>query len=127
MNATYRHITGGLMLVTALSISSAAMAQGLCPNGGEVAVVRLSKLKPSGSMAGFEKAVAAHARWYASHGYRQDRLVTAPVVAFDRKAKRNTVVKDQILTIHYNAQTVPQTKRDKAWDDYVALYKANSE
>lgn len=39
---------------------------------GEVQVIRVSKLKPSATIADFDKAVAMHMAWYRGHGYTQN-------------------------------------------------------
>ena len=40
-----------------------AMAQNVCPAGSSLAVIRLSKLVPAGTMDGARKAAADHAAW----------------------------------------------------------------
>lgn len=94
----------------------------VCPNG-DVARVRVSKIKPEGTMAGFMEAVAAHAAWYRSHGYRIDQSV-APVITYPGGVP--TVSKDEVMTIA-TGDDVPRDKRDADWTAYVAKYRANSD
>lgn len=103
-----------------------AMAANPC-KVGEPAVVRISKITPNGTMAGFQKAAADHMKWYASHGYTKDRQVLAPVMSFD--AAKNVLVETpgQVMTLHTHAEDVPLAKHDAAWTAYVAEYRANSE
>ncbi len=35
-------------------------------------MIRVSKLKPSATIADFDKAVAMHMAWYRGHGYTQN-------------------------------------------------------
>lgn len=61
-----------LTFVAALAVAAVAQpapAQNLCPKDTSPAVIRLSKLKPGGTMDGVREAVADHAAWYKSHGY----------------------------------------------------------
>lgn len=76
-------------------------------------------------MAGFSKAVADHAKWYADHGYA-DQIVAAPVLAYDKASDSLAQVPDQIMTFHNHSVSVPKDKHDAAWDSYVAEYRANS-
>ncbi len=49
-----------------LAVAAPAAADSVC--SGPVATVRVSKLTPNGTLAGFEKAVSDHQAWYKSHG-----------------------------------------------------------
>jgi hypothetical protein len=114
----------GVMIAAAAAIP--ASAADLCPSG-DVAKIRISKVTPSGSMAGIAKAVADHGKWYADHGFTEDRMIFAPILVYDAANKTMTVAADQVMTIHTHAHEVPKDRRDAAWDAYVAEYRANSE
>jgi hypothetical protein len=103
----------------------AAHAAAACPDG-DIAKLRMSKVPPTGSMAGLAKAVADHQKWYRDHGY-PDRIVLAPVLILDRASGRMVASPDQAMTLHLASHEVPGAKRDAAWDAYVAEYKANSQ
>jgi hypothetical protein len=121
-------ITTSFML-TLLSFAAPALAASptdLCPNGN-ITTVRVDKIIPSGSMAGFQKAVADHAKWYADHGFNADMIMSAPVLVYDEANKTMVKAPDQMMTVHMNSSLVPRDKHDAAWDAYVAEYKANSE
>ena len=89
---------------------------------GELTRIRVSKIKPGGSMAGFRDAVAAHTRWYQSHGYRIDQRI-APVMITGKG--RMQVSPDEVMTLATSAD-VPRDKRDAGWTAFVAKYQANS-
>ncbi len=118
----------GLFLGVALAagVATPASAADLCPSG-DVAKMRISKVTPSGSMAGIEQAVADHDKWYADHGFTEDRIILAPILVYDAANKAMRVAPDQVMTIHMHSHEVPKDKRDAAWDAYVAEYKANSD
>ena len=116
-------------ILAASGLGSAAQADdpnAPCPIGSP-AIVRLSKIIPGGTMDGFKKAVADHSKWYADHGFAEDRQVLAPVVVYDQAKNGWSISPDQVMTIHTHATSVPMAKHDAAWDAYVAEYKANSE
>lgn len=85
--------------------------------------MRVSKLKPGGSMAGFAEAARDNAAWYASHGMKGEKFLTAPVYEqADGEAKPSVT---RVMTIHvYGGVTQP--KHDAAWDAFVTKYKANA-
>lgn len=89
---------------------------------GELTRIRVSKIKPGGSMAGFRDAVAAHTRWYQAHGYRIDQRI-APVMTSGKGAMQ--VSPDEVMTLATSAD-VPRDKRDAGWTAFVAKYQANS-
>lgn len=95
-----------------VSAASAMAADPVCT--GSVATVRISKLTPTGTMAGFEKAIADHAAWYKSHG-------DATQVVFVQNADKLVSV-----TIHpSSAAKMPEA--DDAYKTFVKEYNANSE
>ncbi len=109
-----------LILGVALALSAGA-AHAACT--GDLVSIRVSKLKPGGSMAGFDEAAKANAAWYGSHGLKAEKFITAPVYEQSDGEPKPSVTK--VMTIHvYGAATMP--KHDAAWDAFVAKYKANS-
>jgi hypothetical protein len=90
---------------------------------GELTRIRLSKIKPGGTLAGFRDAVAAHTRWYKAHGYRIEQRI-APVVTF---GKGKAGAAGQEVMTFVSSADVPREKRDAGWTAFVAKYRANSE
>ena len=111
------------LTVAALLLSAcAASAQNPACNG-QLVGMRVSKLKPGGTMAGFADAVKANAAWYASHGLKDDRIAMAPVFEASDGSDKPSV--DKAMSIHiYGSATAP--KKDAAWTAFVDKYKANS-
>lgn len=119
-----------LILVTVLALGSSiatppALAASDPCSSGHTAIVRVSELTATGSIAGFNKAVDDHAKWYASHGYK-DKIFAAPIMTYDSAKNTLTPSPKQIMTFHLNSVEVPKDKHDAAWDAYVAEYRANS-
>lgn len=116
-----------LAAAAAIAMPNVAAAQPkpvrLMCSQGELTRIRLSKIKPGGSIAGFRDAVAAHTRWYKAHGYRIQQRI-APVVSFGN-AKRGTS-EAEVMTFA-TSDDVPREKRDAAWNAFVAKYRANSD
>ncbi|MDT7933489.1 MAG: hypothetical protein RQ833_02640 [Sphingomonadaceae bacterium] len=116
------------MVLTALAFAGAAtsaQAENACPSGN-VAVVRISSIKPTGSMAGFREAATEHAKWYKSHGYK-DEFTIAPLLIYDQATNSLKAVPNKVMTIHARSSQVPSDKQDAGWAAYVAKYQANSE
>ena len=108
-----------LMLAALLTVATAAQAA--CP--GDLVSMRVSKLKPGGSMAGFADAARDNARWYAAHGMKDDRFVVAPVYEQSGGEAKPSVTR--IATFHVYG-SAKQPKPDAAWAAFVAKYQANS-
>ena len=116
-----------IRLVTAallLSLAAPALAAPGAPAcDGQLVGMRVSKLKPGGSMAGFADAVKDNGKWYASHGLKDDHISMAPVYESADKTYKPSVTK--AMSIHvYGGSEAP--KPDSAWEAFVAKYKANS-
>ena len=115
-----------LAAAAALVMPAAAAAQPKPAAGcsqGELTRIRLSKIKPGGSLAGFRDAVAAHTRWYKAHGYRIEQRI-APVVTFARG--KGGASAQEVMTFA-TSDDVPRDKHDAAWNAFVAKYRANSD
>ncbi len=104
-----------------LFAATGAAAQGPCGADAMVAM-RVSKLSASGTPAGFLDAVKDHKAWYASHGFKDDVFVTAPVLVAEKGGMKPSA--SEYVTFHVYGDKQPT--HDAAWDAYVAKYKANS-
>jgi len=118
-----------LPLLAALALAAPAHAQtapaDFC-TGGEIAVVRLSTLIEGGTRAGYDKAVSDQLAWYRSHGFTQNRLVTAPVIAQDAKSKLWSVSPTEIFSLHINPPPIDTVKPDDTYKAFVAEFRKNS-
>jgi len=94
---------------------------------GHMGIIRTSQIKPSGSFAGFGKAVADHAKWYTDHGYTGDKFSWGRVWTYDQAKKMPVALPDKAMTFHFNDTNVPDSaKSDAGWAAFVAEYSANS-
>ncbi len=100
-----------------------AQPEKLC--SGHVALLQISEISPQGSMAGFNKAVADHIKWYADHGYT-DKIFAEPTLTFNLPKGRFEAIPNEMMIFHLNAQYVPESKKDAAWNAYVKEYSDNS-
>jgi hypothetical protein len=117
----------GCLVALAVAQPAAAQLATACPAGQTTAVVRMSTIKPTGSMAGFSEAARDHLKWYRDHGYTANQITSYPVLETKDQGKTWAVSQTQVLSIHKNDPGVPRDKRDAAWDAYVAKYRANSD
>ena len=108
-------------LILAAALLGGTAAQAAC--NGDLVAVRVSKLKPGGSMAGLLDAAKDNGAWYGAHGLKADRFATAPVYEQADGEPKPSVTR--LMTFHvYGTDTKP--KHDAAWNAFVAKYKANS-
>lgn len=116
-----------LSICAALALAlpgTAALAQSRPANPcskGELTTIRVSQIKPGGSMKGFMQAVREHRAWYASHRIRH-KLVVGPVMTSKGGTLKPT---DEVMTLS-SGTYAPRSMRDKGWAAFVAQYQANS-
>lgn len=117
----------GRAMLAALLLAGAAGAQP-APCDGQRVTMRISKLKPGGSRAGFEAAVAAHRAWYRANGATGNALVVAGVLVPVNTGGRR-VSTSQFVTLHADPPVGGVTAAQRAsagWKAFVAKYEANS-
>lgn len=112
-----------LLISTALLTGATAASAQAPACTGQFVGMRVSKLKPGGSMAGFTEAAKANQAWYAAKGFKDDRVIVAPVYERSGGNDKPSVVK--VSTIHIYGNT-PGWKKDAAWDAFVAKYNENA-
>jgi hypothetical protein len=115
-----------LAVAAAALLPGAVAAQSSTPSvckAGQLTRVRLTKIKPGGTMAGFNQAVAAHSAWYKAHGVRLVQRVAPVLVTVNGKQQVST---DEVMTFS-TGDNVPRQKHDAGWDAFVAKYRANSD
>jgi hypothetical protein len=98
-----------------------------CANGSE-AIIRVSKINPGSSIEAFDKAAHDHLAWYRSHGFKDNDLDVATVLAPGAKSAALAPSKNQVMTIHYNPPDFARVNamHDKAWDAFIGEYRASS-
>lgn len=98
-----------------------------CPDDGTMIVSRVSKLKPTGTRAGYEAAVQAHRAWYARAGLR-DVIDSAPIISRDGKVSETEFASVHLFERRDARATIDMwPEAGKMWDAYVKLYRDNSE
>lgn len=116
------------LFLAALAVIPSTWAQSVPQCDGDIAVVRVSEIKP-GQMQGFMEAVAAHKAWYRSHGFHDNVIVASRVILRDEKSGEMHYSEAEVVTYHVRppgpAQIGP--KRDAAWDAYVKQYRETSD
>jgi hypothetical protein len=112
------------LVVLTLLGAMPARAADVCP-GGQLAVMRVSKLLPKGSMAGFREAARDHAAWYRTKGLAVTQFV-APVMVYNPKVKAQVASTQEVMTVRLGSADMPRGKVDASWAAFVAKYKANA-
>src|SRR5579863_8045963 len=118
-----------IVILSALSISSAFLTAQSTPLAcdGRIATVRVSEIKPTGSVEGFLAAVAAHKAWTISHGLTNDEIFATRVILRDEKSREQTYSTKELMTFHIHGSRQPGPKHDEAYDAFVKLYRDNSD
>lgn len=117
------------LFLVALATIPSLFAQNAMPRcDGDIAIVRVSTIKP-GQVENFMSAVAAHKAWYRSHGFEDNVIVASRVMLRDEKTGAMKYSDTEVFTYHVRppgpAQTQP--KHDAAWDAYVKQYRDTSD
>ena len=86
-----------IIAAAVLLSATAAAAQGPC-GADQLVAVRISKLSAGGTPAGFLDAVKDHKAWYASHGFKDDQFVTAPVLVAEKGGAKPSA--SEYVTFH---------------------------
>ena len=117
-----------LAALAALQIPSAFAQNALPACDGDIAIVRVSEIKP-GAMQGFMAAVAAHKAWYRSHGFKDNVIVVSKVILRDDKTGAMKYSDAEVVTYHVRPPGTAQSdpKKDAAWDAYVKQYRDTSD
>ncbi len=120
-----------LLLAALVSASLSCIAQNApLACDGRMATVRVSEIKSGGTAEGFQAAVAAHKAWYAAHNLAADQIFAARVVVRDEKTHAASYSDKHFMTFHIHATvpgSAPGPKHDEAYDQFVKLYRDNSE
>ena len=98
---------------------------------GDLATVRVSLIKPGGTIQGFMKAVEAHKAWYRANGVNENDIVAARMLVKDEKTGLpGTKYSDtEIMVIHLRPPAAARTpnKNDAGWQAFLKQYKDHSD
>ena len=116
-----------VLFLSALAVFQlpSALAQSTPPCDGDIAVVRVSTIKPGG-MEGFMAAVAAHKAWYRDHGFKDNVIVASRVIVPDENNHALTYSSSEVITYHVRPPST-EGQQDAAWDAYVKQYRDTSD
>jgi hypothetical protein len=119
------------VLTTFLALQATSVAQTQSPLpvcNGDITVVRVSHIKPGGSIEKFLAAAAAHQAWYRANGITDNEIVTARVLVRDPATGAVSYSDTEVLSYHIRLpqQRLPN-RGDAAWNAYVKQYQETSE
>ena len=94
-----------------------AFAQNAPACDGDIAIVRVSTIKP-GALPAFLDAVAAHKAWYREHGFKDNVIVASRIIQVDETTRSMKYSDSEVVTYHVRPPGSEQTqpKHDAAWD-----------
>ncbi len=106
--------------------AAAKPANDLCA-GGTMMTLRISKITPNGTMAGFLEAVKEQNAWYKSHGFTENHQDVARIIDLDPTTRAPAVSQTEAMTLHWSPPGMGASgQKDEAWDAFVAKFRANS-
>ena len=107
-------------------LSVPAMAADVCANG-QVAIIRVSTLKATGTRAGFDKAVQDQIAWYRGKDITTNKIVEANVI--DLSGGKASVSAKEVVSIHYDppAAMGKQPALDDGYKAFVKEFRENSD
>ena len=113
----------------ALQATSAFAQNAMLACDGDITTVRVSHIKPGGSLQKFMDAVAAHKAWYRANGFKDNEIVTSRVMIRDEKTGAMKYSDTEVLSYHIRPPALETIKNrgDAAWTAYVKLYADTSE
>ena len=115
------------LLIASLIVPLSLSAQNAMPAcDGRMATVRISEIKPGGTVEGFMAAVAAHKVWYKGKG-SADEIFVSRILVRDEKTHAQTYSDKQFMTFHIRAGSGPGPAHDEGYDAFVKLYRENSD
>lgn len=119
-----------LFLATA---ATPALAQSAMPKcDGDIAIIRISQIKPTSNLQAFMKAQDAHLAWYRANGYKTNEIYSARVMVSDDKGKTMRYSDNEVMTFHVRppagtSDTAISSKDKAGWDAYVKMYRDSSD
>ena len=105
-------MAGACLLVATPAL--AATPTDLCKTG-QLVIVRTSKITPTGSKVGFQKAVRDNQAWYRAHGITQNQQVGGAVLDYDPATKNWSVSPNMVASIHVSPPEAATPAPDAAW------------
>ena len=116
------------LLIAAMTVPAAfaQSAPGMPACDGRLAIVRVSTIKPEGSMDKFMAAVAAQKDWYKSHSLG-DMIFASKIVSRDADGKFTGYSTTEAISYHfYAANTSAMPPHDAGWDAFVKMFADTS-
>lgn len=116
-------------LLTLLATSGFAQGSARPSCDGTLTLVRVSEIKPGGTMDGFMSAVAANKAWYRANGVDDNDVFAARVLVRDPNTNEQKYSDSQVMTYHVNPPSRQRTPNvgDAGWNAFVKLYRDNSD
>jgi hypothetical protein len=116
------------LLVAAMAVPAAfaQSAPAAPPCDGRLTIVRVSTIKPEGSMDKFMAAVTAQKAWYKSHGLG-DMIFASKIVSRNADGKFTGYSTTEAISYHFyakNTDTMPT--HDADWDAFVKMFADTS-
>src|SRR5712671_5260837 len=94
----HRLLTVLAFLAAASATASAQTTAPACD--GDLAIVRISQIKPTSSFDAFTRAQEAHIAWYRKNGFTNNQIYTTRILTLDPKTKVLNYSDTDVMTFH---------------------------
>jgi hypothetical protein len=116
------------LALTLLASASFAQQPAIPACDGDLTIVRVSQIKPGGTVQGLLAAAAAHQKWYRDHGVMDNEIVVSRIIVRDSAARALKYSDTEVLTYHIRPPGPGRVKApDASWNAFVRQYRENSD
>ena len=114
-----------LMMAMAASVGFAQMPA--CD--GDIAMVRISTIKPGGTMQNFLAAIETQKAWYRANGVQDNQLFVARLLVGNRGSRDMKYSETEAISYHVRPPSMDRipNRGDAGWKAFVKLFQDNSE
>ena len=118
----------GVMVFAMLQTALPGAQSAAIPCDGDIVTVRVSQIRPGGSLQGFMSAISAHRAWYRANGIKDNDIVVARVLVKDPDGTQR-YSDTTVLTYHFRPPVPERTpnRGDAGWNAFVRQYLENSD
>ncbi len=118
-------LLSSLLLLPAFQLSAQAPPNAPACNG-DLEHIRISEIKPGGTMQGFMNAVDAHRAWYRANGITSDEIFAVPLRIRDEQTHEWKISDKQAMSFHINPPDKNPNEGNESWKAFVKQYQDNS-
>ncbi len=119
------------LIVLFAFLSTPAFAQNnmpMPPCDGNITVVRVSEIKPGGTLEGLQASITAQVAWYRANGITDNQIVISRVILRDKTTGAHSYSDSEVIIYHLRPPSADRTPNhgDAGWNAFIKLYNDNA-